>query len=83
MKKLFTIGIHSIWSLLLLMSLFLSETEKVNAQSVTISAILRPRVELQYGYKVPPDTASVPQLLFSQRTRLNAAYNSERFSAFL
>jgi len=56
---------------------------KVNAQTVTISAVLRPRFEVQYGYKVPPDTASVPQILLSQRTRLNAAYNSTRFNAFI
>lgn len=53
------------------------------AQSVTISAIIRPRAELEYGYKVPPDSLSDPQFLLSQRTRLNAAYNSPRFNAFL
>ncbi len=52
------------------------------AQSINISAIIRPRFEVQYGYRFPPDTSSIPQILVSQRTRLNALYNDEHFSAF-
>jgi len=52
-------------------------------QSISISAIIRPRFEMQYGYRIPPDTLTKPQPVVSQRTRLNVAYNSERFSAFI
>src|SRR6187549_3825680 len=62
---------------------FLITVLEIHAQSVTVSALLRPRFELQYGYKSPPDSLSDPQLLFSQRTRLNVAYNSDRFSAYV
>jgi hypothetical protein len=72
---------HAIFLLTLLFTL--TDGLHVSAQSISVSAILRPRFEVQYGYRVAPDSGTVPQYLFSQRTRLNAAYNSDRFSAFL
>ncbi|MFI5135496.1 MAG: alginate export family protein, partial [Chitinophagales bacterium] len=74
MKKIFYPQI-----ILSVISLFFS----LNAysQSVAISADIRPRAELMYGYKVPPDTSSKPQYIISQRTRLNAFYSSDRFKA--
>jgi Alginate export len=54
-----------------------------SAQSIVISGVFRPRLEVQYGYKAPPDSGAKPQLLFSQRTRLQAFYNSQRFGAYI
>ncbi|MGB3074407.1 MAG: alginate export family protein [Chitinophagales bacterium] len=85
MRKFLINGIQFITGITPMIMLFiLTPLLKANAQSsFTLSAIIRPRFELQYGYRVPPDSLSDPQLLFSQRTRLNAAYNSDRFNAFL
>ena len=75
MKHLLRISFLAFFPLLFIQDLY--------AQTTTISAILRPRLEVQDGYKIPPDSGSTPQVLLSQRTRLNAAYTSERFSAFV
>ncbi len=63
--------------------IILKASLELSAQSFSVSAVIRPRLEVQYGYKVPPDTSSVPQILLSQRTRLIGAYNSDRFNAFV
>ncbi|MBA3647880.1 MAG: alginate export family protein [Chitinophagales bacterium] len=83
MKKLLPISGYHLWVLLLFALLVLNSAIDVSAQTVTISGLFRPRLEVQYGYKVPPDTSSTPQFLLSQRTRLMAAYNSNRFNAFI
>ncbi len=52
-------------------------------QSGFVSFMLRPRFEVQYGYRVPPDTNSVPQVLTTQRSRINAGYKSDRLEAYV
>lgn len=54
---------------------------EVLAQQGYVSGMLRNRFEVQYGYRVPPDTGSVPQVVMMQRTRLAAGYVSDRWSA--
>ena len=44
---------------------------------------IRPRFEVQYGYKYPPDTLSTPDIFVSQRTRLNASFTNEKFKAYV
>lgn len=67
----------------LFLLLFLSLTIPTAAQTAFIGAEIRPRFEIQHGYRFPPDTSSTPQILVSQRTRLNAGFNSERFNAYM
>ncbi len=74
---------HILRSANLLLLLLGVTSSELLAQTINISAIIRPRFEVQYGYRVPPDSLSKVQPVISQRTRLNAAYNSERFSAFV
>ncbi|MCY7409848.1 MAG: alginate export family protein [Chitinophagales bacterium] len=73
MKQIFFLSI-----LLLLLITTIS-----NAQTGFVSGEIRPRFEVQYGYKTPPDTINEPQVLISQRTRLNAGFNSEKVNAYI
>ncbi len=79
-NKLYKSVSLALYFLLLLPAFFVSD---VVAQSIAVSAIIRPRFEIQKGYRVPPDSLSTPQVLVSQRTRLNVAYGSDRFNAFI
>ena len=75
---------HLLLTLMLLttLSLFFN-TETARAQNAFIGAEIRPRFEIQNGYRFPPDTITTPQVLVSQRTRLNAGFTSERFNAYI
>jgi hypothetical protein len=53
------------------------------SQTMSLSAIYRPRGEVMYGYRFPPDTIGVPQFIISHRARLIGQYGSDRFSAYL
>lgn len=77
-------GYHSGIMLPVLFLLFVvSFTSPASAQTGFIGAEIRPRFEVQHGYRFPPDTSSTAQVLVSQRTRLNAGFNSDRFTAFI
>jgi len=55
----------------------------VHAQTVEISAELRPRYEFRHGYKtLSPDNAKAANFV-SQRTRLNAYFANQMFKAYL
>lgn len=58
-------------------------TDEVLAQSVKISAEIRPRYEFRHGYRtlIPDDTK--PANFVSQRTRLNAYFANETFKAYV
>ena len=76
MKKYLSISV-------ILFVLSLSLASEVYSQSMSIGAIYRPRAEVMYGYRFPPDTSSVPQVVISHRARLYGQYNSDRFSAYV
>src|SRR5215471_6052162 len=79
MKNLFTRAIFISFFCLVAGDLFAQN----NPSNVSIDAVIRPRFEVQYGYKYPPDTSSTPQILASQRTRLNAYFSNEKFKAYV
>jgi hypothetical protein len=55
----------------------------VLAQTVQISAEIRPRYEFRHGYKtLVPDDAKAANFI-SQRTRLNAFFGNKNFKAFI
>jgi hypothetical protein len=57
--------------------------DNIHAQSVNISAEIRPRYEFRHGYKtLIPDDAK-PANYVSQRTRLNAYFANETFKAYV
>ncbi|MCS6990829.1 MAG: alginate export family protein [Chitinophagales bacterium] len=53
------------------------------AQYGYLSGMLRNRFEVQHGYRVPPDTNSVAQVIMMQRTRFNAGFQSDRWGAYI
>ena len=62
---------------------FILLTGDILAQSVKISAELRPRYEFRHGYKTLfPDDASAANFI-SQRTRLNGFFSNKAFKAFI
>lgn len=55
----------------------------LHAQTIKISAEIRPRYEFRHGYKtLIPDNARAAHFV-SQRTRLNAYYSNSAFKAYL
>lgn len=83
MKKNLTIRRNLNQFSALIILCFLSVTSEVAAQTGFINADIRPRFEVQNGYRFPPDTATTPQVLISQRTRLNAGYSHNRLTAYV
>jgi hypothetical protein len=67
----------------LILGIILLTGFNTRAQTVKISAELRPRFEFRHGYKtLAPDNARAASFI-SQRTRLNALFANSSFSAFL
>jgi len=57
--------------------------DNILAQTVKISAEIRPRYEFRHGYKtLIPDNAKAANFI-SQRTRLNAYFGNQTFKAYL
>jgi len=55
----------------------------IYAQTVNISAEIRPRYEFRHGYKTLIPDDSNPAHFISQRTRLNALFANKTFKAYL
>ena len=69
---------ESLFSLILFIAV-LSAT----GQTVTIDGTIRPRAEFRNGYKSLPLDDMSAAFAISQRTRLNALYNSNTFKAYI
>lgn len=57
--------------------------QQANAQQFDLSGELKPRFEYRNGYSTLNSDAVDPTSFVSQRTRLNFAYKSEEFNAFV
>ncbi|PKB41895.1 alginate export protein [Cellulophaga sp. RHA19] len=57
--------------------------QQANAQQFDLSGELKPRFEYRNGYSTLNSDAVDPASFVSQRTRLNFAYKSEEFNAFV
>lgn len=57
--------------------------QQANAQQFDLSGELKPRFEYRNGYSTLNSDAVDPASFVSQRTRLNFAYKSEEFNAFI
>ncbi len=55
----------------------------IHAQEIKIDGDFRPRAEFRQGYKKLPPKDAKAAFAISQRTRLNAFYNSEVFKAYI
>lgn len=68
---------------LLLTVFFASLTGWVMSQTIQLDGEIRPRLEMRNGYKTLPPINSEAALSISQRTRFNAFYGSDVFSAYV
>ncbi len=67
----------------LVLGAFLLMGNYVLAQSVKISAEIRPRYEFRHGYKTLFPDGGIPANYISQRTRLNGYFDNKTFKAYL
>ena len=63
---------------IILISIFSFYSILLHAQ-LKFDAELRPRAEVLHGYKNLPDSASIPALFISQRSRIGASYKHEKY----
>jgi len=62
---------------------FLLVADNILAQSIKISAEIRPRYEYRHGFKTLIPDDEKPANFISQRTRLNAYFENETFKAYV
>ncbi len=67
---------------LLFLVIIIFQIDLVKAQ-INIKGELRPRTEYRNGYKTPRDSASIPALITSQRSRLVFSYEKEKVQTCL
>ena len=71
------------FSRFLVLGAFFIIGNNIRAQSVNISAEIRPRYEFRHGYKTLFPDGEKPANYISQRTRLNGFFANETFKAYL
>jgi len=67
----------------LALGVFLLLGDDLLAQAVKITAEIRPRYEFRHGFKTPFPDGARPANFVSQRTRLNAYFSNNIFSAYV